>query len=623
LIEVPVMEPKLGRSAIEDYAVLGDTDTAALVGRNGSIDWLCLPRFDSGACFAALLGDAEHGHWQLSPLEPVSSTNRRYRPGTLILETDFETAGGVVRVIDFMPPREAGPQVVRIVEGVRGQVSVRMDLVIRFDYGSIVPWVRNLDGVLHAIGGSDALYLYTPIATHGEGLRTVAEFTVSPGGRIPFVLTWNPSHLPAGRAIDAERSLRETEAWWKEWTDRCTYEGPYAEHVRRSLITLKALTYAPTGGIVAAPTTSLPEKLGGVRNWDYRFCWLRDATYTLYSLMTAGYLDEARAWRDWLLRAVAGDPTKVQMTYGLAGERRLPEFALDYLPGYEASSPVRIGNVAACQLQLDVYGEVMDVLHQARRVGIEDDGLSWNLQEQLLGYLESGWNQPDNGIWEVRGPRRHFTHSKVMAWVAVDRAVKDVEKFGIESDVGRWKGLRDAIHEEVCKHGWHPNRRSFVQYFGGTALDASLLMIPLVGFLPPEDARVRSTVEAIEHDLRQDGFVRRYDTSASGNVDGLPPGEGVFLACTFWLADNYWLLGRREEARRLFETLLGVANDVGLLSEQYDPGTRRLLGNFPQAFSHVALVNTACNLSPSTVSPAEHRTSREGVAGPVREQSKA
>src|SRR5215813_6350472 len=384
LIEVPVMEPKLGRSAIEDYAVLGDTDTAALVGRNGSIDWLCLPRFDSGACFAALLGDAEHGHWQLSPLEPVSSTNRRYRPGTLILETDFETAGGVVRVIDFMPAREAGPQVVRIVEGVRGQVSVRMDLVIRFDYGSIVPWVRNLDGVLHAIGGSDVLYLYTPIATHGEGLRTVAEFTVSPGGRIPFVLTWNPSHLPAGRAIDAERSLRETEAWWKEWTDRCTYEGPYAEHVRRSLITLKALTYAPTGGIVAAPTTSLPEKLGGVRNWDYRYCWPRDATLTLLALMGSGFYEEAQAWRDWLLRAVAGSPSQLQTLYGIAGERRLTEWEIPWLKGYENSAPVRIGNAAHAQLQLDVYGEVLDALHQARCGEIGADGADWAVQCALL-----------------------------------------------------------------------------------------------------------------------------------------------------------------------------------------------------------------------------------------------
>ena len=596
---------------IEDYAVLGDMQTTALVGRDGSIDWLCLPRFDSGACFAALLGDADHGRWRLGPVEPASATHRRYRPSTLILETDFETRGGRMRITDFMPPREASPEVIRIVEGVQGQVAVRMELVIRFDYGSIVPWVRNLDGVLYAIGGSDALHLHTPIATHGEGLRTVAEFVVSSGDRIPFVLAWSPSHLPMRSPTEPERALRETETWWKDWSGRCAYEGPYVEQVRRSLITLKALTYAPTAGIVAAPTTSLPEKLGGSRNWDYRSCWLRDATFTLYSLMTAGYRDEARAWRDWLLRAVAGDPTRLQITYGLAGERRLPEFVLDHLPGYEGSAPVRIGNAAARQLQLDVYGEVMDTLHQARRVGVEDDGLSWNLQEQLLGYLETGWNQPDNGIWEVRGPRRHFTHSKVMAWVAVDRAVKDIEMYGLESDVDRWKGLRDAIHEEVCKHGFDPRRGSFVQYFGGRELDASLLMIPLVGFLPPQDVRVHATVEAIARNLCEDGFVRRYDANASGCVDGLPPGEGVFLACTFWLADNYWLLGRHEEARRLFETLLGVANDVGLLSEQYDPVSRRLLGNFPQAFSHVSLVNTAFNLSSSLVGPAAHRMRRK------------
>ena len=602
---------------IEDYAVLGDTHTAALVGRDGSIDWLCLPRFDSGACFAALLGDADHGRWRLCPVEPAISMHRRYRPSTLILETDIETKGGQVRITDFMPPREASPEVVRIVEGVRGQVSIRMELVIRFDYGSVVPWVRNLDGVLYAIGGSDALHLHTPIATHGEGLRTAAEFVVSPGDRIPFVLAWSPSHLPVRPSTKPERALRKTEIWWKEWCGRCAYDGPYAEQVRRSLITLKALTYAPTGGIVAAPTTSLPEKLGGVRNWDYRFCWLRDATFTLYSLMTAGYHDEAQAWRDWLLRTVAGDPRRLQITYGLAGERRLPEFVLDHLPGYEGSIPVRIGNFAARQLQLDVYGEVMDTLHQARRVGIGDDGLSWNLQEQLLTYLETGWNQPDDGIWEVRGPRRHFTHSKVMAWVAVDRAIKDIETYGLGGDVHRWKGLRDAIHEEVCKHGYDPQRGSFVQYFGGKKLDASLLMIPLVGFLPPQDARVRATVKAIERDLCEGGFVRRYDASASGHVDGLPPGEGVFLACTFWLADNYWLLGRHEEARRLFESLLGVANDVGLLSEQYDPGSHRLLGNFPQALSHVCLVNTAFNLSSSTVGPAEHRPSREGPDAPL------
>jgi len=593
---------------IEDYAVLGDTQTAALVGRDGSIDWLCLPRFDSGACFASLLGEARHGRWLLSPQGQVGPPRRRYRPGTLILETDFETDSGAVRLIDFMPPRDSSPDVVRIVQGLRGQVRLRMELVIRFDYGSIIPWLRSLDGVLCAVGGPDSLYLHTPVETHAEHLTTVAEFVVSPRDRVPFVLTWNPSHRPMTAPTDAERALADTEAWWKDWSGRCTYTGPYREQVLRSLITLKALTYAPTGGIVAAPTTSLPEALGGVRNWDYRYCWLRDATFTLYSLMAAGYRDEARAWRDWLLRAAAGDPAQLQIMYGPAGERRLTELALDWLPGYEGSAPVRIGNAAVRQLQLDVYGEVMDTLHQARRIGIEGDEFSWDLQRNLLDYLETGWNQPDEGIWEVRGPRRHFTHSKVMAWVAVDRAVKDIEAYGLPGDVERWKRLRETIHEEVCKKGYDPDRRSFVQYYGGRELDASLLMIPLVGFLPPGDERVRATIEAIERELCHDGFVLRYQTSASRHVDGLPPGEGVFLACTFWLADNYWLLGRHDKARRLFERLLAVCNDVGLLSEQYDPHTRRLLGNFPQAFSHVSLVNTAFNLS-ADIGPAEHRPS--------------
>jgi GH15 family glucan-1,4-alpha-glucosidase len=602
---------------IEDYAVLGDTQTAALVGLDGSIDWLCLPRFDSGACFASLLGDARHGHWLLSPQGQVSPPRRRYRPETLILETDFETDGGTVRLIDFMPPRDASPDVVRIVQGLRGQVRLRMELVIRFDYGSIVPWVRNLDGVLWAVAGPDSLYLHTPVETRGEHLTTVAEFVVSPGDRVPFVLTWNPSHLPIMDPAQAERALVETETWWKDWSGRCTYTGPYREQVLRSLITLKALTYAPTGGIVAAPTTSLPEALGGVRNWDYRYCWLRDATFTLYSFMAAGYQDEARTWRDWLLRAAAGDPAQLQIMYGPAGERRLTELVLDWLPGYEGSAPVRVGNAAVRQLQLDVYGEVMDTLHQARRIGIEDDEFSWALQRNLLEYLETGWNQPDEGIWEVRGPRRHFTHSKVMAWVAVDRAVKDIEAYGLQGDVERWKRLRETIHEEVCKKGYDAQRRSFVQYYGGQELDASLLMIPLVGFLPPTDERVRATVEAIERELCYDGFVLRYQTSASRQVDGLPPGEGVFLACTFWLADNYWLLGRHDEARRLFERLLAVCNDVGLLSEQYDPHTRRFLGNFPQAFSHVSLINTALNLS-AEVGPAEHRKSNGEPEAPAK-----
>jgi GH15 family glucan-1,4-alpha-glucosidase len=593
---------------IEDYALLGDTQTAALVGRDGSIDWLCLPRFDSGACFASLLGDSRHGRWLLRPVGPVARTHRRYRPDTLILETDFETDGGAVRLIDFMPLRDRNPDVVRIVEGLRGQVRVHMELVVRFDYGSIVPWVRTVDGVLRAIGGPDSLYLQTPVKTRGEGLTTVAEFVVSEGERVPFVLTWNPSHLPPVDPADPERELAETEAWWKDWSGRCTYKGPWREQVLRSLITLKALTYAPTGGIVAAPTTSLPEALGGVRNWDYRYCWLRDATFTLNSLMAAGYRDEACAWRDWLLRAAAGDPAQLQIMYGPAGERRLTELELKWLPGYEGSAPVRIGNAAVSQLQLDVYGEVMGALHEARRIGIESDEFSWPLQQHLLEYLENGWRQPDEGIWEVRGPRRHFTHSKVMAWVAVDRAVKDMERYGLPGDLERWKRLREAIHAEVCQKGYDPARRSFTQYYGGLELDASLLMIPLVGFLPAGDERVRATVEAIERELCYDGFVRRYQTSGSRHVDGLPAGEGVFLACTFWLADNYLLLGRRDEARRLFERLLTVCNDVGLLSEQYEPSTCRLLGNFPQAFSHVSLINTATSLS-AAMDKTEHRKS--------------
>jgi GH15 family glucan-1,4-alpha-glucosidase len=593
---------------IEDYALLGDTQSAALVGRDGSIDWLCLPRFDSGACFASLLGDSRYGRWLLSPAGPVARTRRRYRPDTLILETDFDTEGGTVRLIDFMPLRDRTPDVVRIVEGLRGQVRVHMELVIRFDYGSIVPWVRTVDGVLRAVGGPDSLYLHTPVDTRGEALTTVADFVVSEGERVPFVLTWNPSHLPPVESTNPERALTETEEWWKDWSGRCTYKGPWREQVLRSLITLKALTYAPTGGIVAAPTTSLPEAIGSVRNWDYRYCWLRDATFTLNSLMAAGYQEEACAWRDWLLRAAAGDPAQLQIMYGPAGERRLTELELDWLPGYEGSAPVRIGNAAVHQLQLDVYGEVIGALHEARRVGVESDEFSWPLQQHLLEYLETGWRQPDEGIWEVRRPRRHFTHSKVMAWVAVDRTVKDIERYGLSGDAERWKHLRETIHTEVCQKGYDPARRSFTQYYGGTELDASLLMIPLVGFLPPGDERVRTTVEAIERELCHDEFVRRYQTSESGHVDGLPPGEGVFLACTFWLADNYWLLGRQAEARKLFERLLTLCNDVGLLSEQYDPTARRLLGNFPQAFSHVSLINTATSLSAAVDRP-EHGTS--------------
>src|SRR6266581_27351 len=582
---------------IEDYAVLGDTQTAALVGRDGSIDWLCLPRFDSGACFASLLGDAGHGHWRLSPLAETSPPRRRYRPETLILETEFETADGAVRLIDFMPPRDASPDMIRIVEGLRGEVRVRMELVIRFDYGSVIPWVRKIDGVLCATAGPDSLYLHTPVETHGEGLVTVAEFVVGEGSRIPFVLTWNPSHLPMMKPADAERSLAETEAWWAEWSSRCTYKGPYREQVLRSLITLKALTYEPTGGIVAAPTTSLPEALGGVRNWDYRYCWLRDATFTLDALLLAGAVDEAKAWREWLLRAVAGQPRQMQILYGVAGERRITEQELPWLPGYEASSPVRTGNAAVNQFQLDVYGEVMDALHLARRAGISNDEMAWDFQLALMDFLESNWQEPDEGLWEIRGPRRHFTHSKVMAWVGVDRAVKAVDLYHLDGPVDRWRALRRKLHDEVCERGYDAGRNTFVQSYGSKLLDASLLMIPLVGFLPATDQRMRGTVKAIQKDLCPDGLVLRYDPDRSSNVDGLPPGEGAFLACSFWLADNLALMGHHDEARELFERLLSLRNDLGLLAEEYDAALGRQLGNFPQAFSHVPLVNTALHLS--------------------------
>ena len=589
---------------IEDYGLIGDTHTAALVGRDGSMDWLCLPRFDSGACFAALLGDARHGRWLLGPADAEVSTSRRYRPDTLILETDFATPGGTARVIDFMTLRRREPDVIRIVEGVRGEVPMRMDLAIRFDYGSIVPWVRSIDGRLEAIGGPDAASLWTKVQTRGEGLTTRAEFTVREGDRVPFLLMWHPSHTQPPDPFDALDALDDTEQWWREWSARCQYDGPWREQVVRSLITLKALTYAPTGGIVAAPTTSLPEKIGGVRNWDYRYCWLRDATFSLYALAIGGYTEEAIAWRNWLLRAVAGDPSTLHIMYGVEGTRRLPELELPWLPGYENSRPVRTGNAAIDQLQLDVYGEVMDALHLSRRAGIASDQDSWNLQKALMAFLEHGWKQPDEGIWEVRGPRRHFTHSKVMAWVAFDRAVKAVERHGLDGPVDRWRQLRAKVHAQVCRSGFDAARNTFTQYYGSTELDASLLMIPLVGFLPADDPRVLGTVQAIERDLMWEGLVQRYRTRE--HVDGLPAGEGVFLACTFWLTDNDQLQGRHAEARRLFDRLLGLCNDLGLLAEEYDPDARRLLGNFPQAFSHVMLINTARNLS-RPHGPAEER----------------
>jgi len=591
-------------SRIEDYALIGDCHTAALVARNGSIDWLCFPRFDSGACFAALLGTEEHGCWTLRPAAEIRQIRRRYHDDTLVLETEYETTDGTVSVIDCMPPRSKEADLVRIVVGKRGQVSMRMQFVLRPDYGSIIPWVRRIDSGIRAVAGPDTLTLQSDVSLRNENFRTTAEFTVSAEERVHFVLTWLPSHDADGGAADAETLLAQTEQWWRDWSRRCTYKGLYRESVVRSLVTLKALTYAPTGGIVAAPTTSLPEWLGGMRNWDYRFCWVRDATFTLYALILAGYTAEAAAWRDWLLRAVAGKPSQMNIMYGLAGERRLPEIELGWLPGYERSAPVRIGNAAWEQFQLDVYGELMDALHLARRGGLAPDENAWRVERALTDHLESTWSEPDNGIWEVRGPKRHFTHSKVMAWVAVDRMVKAVERYGLQGPVERWRALRAKIHDEVCLHGFDRERNTFVQYYGGTELDASLLMIMLVGFLPPGDPRIKGTVEAIERDLVEEGFVLRYRTNPK--IDGLPHGEAPFLPCSFWLADNLALMGRREDARLLFERLLGLCNDVGLLAEEYDPATERHLGNFPQAFSHVALINTALNLSQSQ-GPAKDR----------------
>jgi GH15 family glucan-1,4-alpha-glucosidase len=584
---------------IEDYALIGDTHTAGLVSRHGSIDWLCLPRFDSPACFAALLGDRSNGRWLLAPAGPVREVRRRYQGDTLVLETEYRTDDGVVRVVDCMPPRQWDPDVARIVEGVRGRVPMRMELTIRFDYGSIVPWVRHIDGALHAVAGPDSVWLRTPVPVRGENWTSLADFTVAEGERVPFMLTWHASHRPAPRRIDPVQALGDTEAWWGQWASRIDYGGGWQDAVIRSLLTLKALTYAPTGGIVAAPTTSLPEQLGGVRNWDYRYCWLRDATFTLSALMLAGLADEATAWREWLLRAVAGKPRQMQILYGVGGERRITEQELDWLGGYEGSRPVRVGNAAVHQFQLDVYGEVMDTLHLGRHIGLESDEPAWDLQQALLEFLESKWREPDEGIWEIRGPRRHFTHSKMMAWVALDRAIKAVELSGHQGPVDRWRAVRRELHDEVCREGYDTERDTFVQFYGADHLDASLLLIPLVGFLPAGDPRVKGTVAAIQRELMVDGLVHRYPPEGSQSVDGLPPGEGAFLACTFWLADNLALMGRREEALTIFERLLTLRNDVGLLAEEFDPASGRQLGNFPQAFSHVALVNTANYLSES------------------------
>jgi len=584
---------------IEEYALIGDTQTAALVSSAGSIDWLCFPRFDSGACFAALLGEAEHGHWSIAPTEPVTGTRRRYREDTLVLETELTTASGTIRLVDCMPIRGHHPDVVRVVEGVDGAVGMHLELVVRFDYGQVIPWVRSGAGWLSAVAGPDALRLRTPVPTEGRELTTVADFTVRAGERVPFVLSWHSSVEDPPTALDADQAIEETERWWRRWMRSCTYRGPWADEVRRSVLTLKALTFQPTGGIVAAPTTSLPEKIGGVRNWDYRYCWLRDATLTLDALMQTGFVDEAGAWRDWLLRAVAGAPSQLQIMYGPAGERRLTECELPWLPGYEGSAPVRVGNAAAEQFQLDVYGELMDSMNQARRVGIEPDADSWELQLAVVGFVAEHWREPDEGIWEIRGPRRHFTHSKAMAWVAVDRAVRGVQEFGLPGDLDAWRDLCREIHDDICTNGVDPARGVFTQSYGSTELDASLLLLPIVGFLPPDDPRIVATVDAIQDELTDGGFVRRYRADESaGAVDGLPPGEATFLPCSFWLVDALALLGRTDDARRLFEQLLQVANDLGLIAEEFDPVDRRLVGNFPQAFSHVALVNAACHLSP-------------------------
>ncbi|MGR6964309.1 glycoside hydrolase family 15 protein [Geodermatophilus sp. URMC 61] len=589
---------------LQDYAIVGDTQTAALIGRDGSVDWLCFPRFDSGAIFAALLGTEQHGRWLLAPASPVRATRRRYRGDSLILETEFDTDEGTVRLVEFMPIRGEAPDLVRIVEGVRGRVPLRMELRLRFDYGHVVPWVYREAGAQVAVAGPDAVWLRTPVEVRGDDLATVAEFSVGEGFSVPFVLTWQASHLPTPLPVDPMVALRGTEVYWRDWMAQCSYDGEWQGLVRRSLITLKALTYGPTGGIVAAPTTSLPEQLGGVRNWDYRFCWLRDATITLQSLLSCGFSAESAEWRKWLLRAVAGDPAELQIMYGVAGERRLEEYVADWLPGYDGN-PVRIGNAAAEQFQLDVYGEVMDALHLARRFGLKRDDPSWALQRALLEFVEQHWTLPDEGIWEVRGGPKHFTHSKLMAWVAVDRGVKAVEDFGLPGPVDRWRSLRDAVRRQILERGFDAERNTFTQYYGSTELDAALLMIPLVGFLPAEDDRVRGTVAAIEKELLRDGFVQRYTQEPGANADGLPPGEGAFLACTFWLADNYWLLGRHDEAREVFERLLGLCTDVGLLSEEYDPRAGRLVGNFPQAFSHVPLIDTARRLSTAAAPTAE------------------
>jgi GH15 family glucan-1,4-alpha-glucosidase len=598
-------------SRIEDYALIGDCETAALVSRAGSVDWLCFPRFDSDACFAALVGTPENGRWLIEPCQPNRTARRNYIDGTLVAETHLETSSGAVTITDFMPPRRGASHLCRIVKGTRGVVEMRTELLIRFGYGALLPWITRLDdSTVKAVSGPDMLVLRTPVVLKTENLRTAGHFRVSEGQTVAFVLSYGPSYLDVPPAIDPVGALRETQEFWTEWSSRFMHRHEWSAAVLRSLITLKALMYQPTGGIVAAPTTSLPEQLGGPRNWDYRFCWLRDATFTLLALMNCGYYDEAKAWRSWLLRAVAGDPAQVQIMYGMSGEHRLPEWEASWLNGYQGAKPVRIGNAASKQVQLDIYGEVMDALHHGRSGKLGASEAGWELQRELLAHLEKIWKHPDEGIWEVRGGPRHFTYSKVMAWVAFDRAVKSAEQFGLPAPIELWRRIAGEIHEEVCQKAFDREAGAFVQSYDSRELDASVLLIPLVGFLPPTDKRVHSTLRMIEQKLMRDGFVLRYDPVAS--KDGLPGSEGAFLACSFWLADNFMLVGRRADAERLFRRLLALRNDLGLLSEEYDPKAKRLVGNFPQAFSHLALINTAHNLSTGE-KPAEQRSGQTAI----------
>jgi GH15 family glucan-1,4-alpha-glucosidase len=597
---------------IENYAIIGNCETVALVGCDGSIDWLGLPRFDSAACFAALLGEPAHGRWLIAPADTSARATRGYCGDTLVLETVFRTASGAVRLTDFMIRREGAADVFRVVAGLEGEVAMRMELIARFDYGSIVPWVsKQDDGRLQLIAGPDRLMLDAPVETRGEDRRTLADFAVAAGETVSFCLTWSPSYCPAPPTEPIAEAMENAKRQWSEWAKSFDKGSEWSDAVLRSLLTLKALTHWETGGIVAAGTTSLPEQLGGERNWDYRFCWLRDSTLALIALIRVGYLDEAKAWFQWLARAAAGSPDDLQTMYGIAGERRLDEFVVSWLPGYKGASPVRIGNAAVKQLQLDIYGEAVATFYLARRAGLATSDATWDLESALLTHLESIWREPDEGIWEVRGGRRHFTHSKVMAWVAFDRAVRSIEEFGLAGPVDRWRQVRSEIHASVCEHGYDPVQNAFVQSYGSGALDASVLLIPLVEFLPPDDPRVLGTVAAIERRLMWNGLVMRYDTGSG--TDGLPPGEGAFLACSFWLADNYALMGRISEARELFERLLALRNDVGLLAEEYDPVGKRHLGNFPQAFSHLALINAAYRLR---LAVASAKTRLEQTASP-------